>query len=132
MEIAHLQSKYRDRMLTIAHVVSGWSTEPEGQRHGSVLSLEGKYIIATGFNGPDRTWASDPNCGGTCCERAPLVHAEVNAIINAIMVGADIERCVAYVTKQPCGPCQAALEGAGVRAVFWLQDAAGRGHVWTR
>lgn len=121
-QVQHARSKYKDRMLQVAFVASGWSPEPEGQRHGCVLAVDGKYIVATGFNGPDRYWAGH-DCGGTCC-RAPVVHAEVNALINLreLAQGQLSGRCIAYVTKKPCHECMVALNGAGIEAVFWLQD----------
>src|SRR5947207_1791980 len=79
-QVDHIRQKYKDRMLQLAFVVSGWSPEREGQRHGCVLAIDGKYIVSTGFNGADRYW-SDDGCGGTCCH-APVVHAEVNALLN--------------------------------------------------
>lgn len=140
MSIEHIRQKYKDRMLQVAFVVSGWSPEPEGKRHGCVLALEGKYIVATGFNGPDRSWGGyrkagkDPDCGGTCCraEDVPVVHAEVNALINLKMTDQDSQRCMAYVTKKPCDPCMQALKNAGVLAVFWLQDVGEDRGQWTR
>ena len=45
MDFEHIRRKYKDRMLQIAFVASGWSPEKEGNRHGCVLALEGKYPI---------------------------------------------------------------------------------------
>lgn len=131
--IPHLRAKYKDRMLQLAFVVSGWSPEPEGQRHGCVLALDGKYIVSTGFNGPDREWkhTHKKDCGGTCC-KPPVIHAEVNALLNLKMVGVESDRCVAYVTKKPCDPCMQALKNAGVQAIFWLQDVGEDRGQWTR
>lgn len=136
LDLKHIRSKYKDRMLQLAFVVSGWSPEPEGQRHGAVLALDGKYIVATGFNGPDRSWpgyksAPMPGCGGSCCE-PETVHAEPNALLNARTLGIDLSRCVMFVTKKPCAGCQAEIEAAGVQACFWLQDVGEDRGQWTR
>ena len=130
MDFEHIRRKYKDRMLQIAFVASGWSPEKEGNRHGCVLALEGKYPIAVGFNGPDRNWKLEgKDCGGSCC-KAPNIHAEVNAILNAQFVGADLSKCVAFVTKKPCRPCYQALTQAGIKAIFWLQDCSGGDCGW--
>src|SRR3990167_888130 len=126
-------------MLHVAFIVSGWSPEPEGQRHGCVLAMDGKYIVATGFNGPDRFWdkaakldgSPKKDCGGSCC-KAPIVHAEVNALLNLKMVGAKPCRCVAYVSKKPGDPYMQALKNAGVSAIFWLQDVGDDRGQWVR
>ena len=136
MDIAHIRSKYRDRMLMFAFVASGWSPEPEGQKHGCVLAVDGKYPVSIGFNGPDREWdkkagLSVPDCGGTCCV-APVIHAEVNALINLKMIGIEASRCVAFVTKKPCSPCDQALKNAGIKAIMWMQDVGEDRGQWVR
>lgn len=132
--IEHIRRKYKDRMLQLAFVVSGWSPEPEGQRHGCVLALEGKYIVATGFNGPDRSHKPDAAAKKCACpDHYPaVVHAEVNALLNLKMIGVESQRCVAYVTKKPCDPCMQALKNAGVMAVLWLQDVGEDRGQWIR
>lgn len=133
LDIPHIRSKYRDRMLHVAFTVSGWSPEPEGQRHGYVFAIDGKYIVGTGFNGPDREWRkrTELDCGGSCC-RAPIVHAELNGLLNLRMVGVDPSRCVAYGTKKPCDPCMTALQKAGVMAILWMQDVGEDRGQWVR
>lgn len=124
-QVKRIKTKYKDKMLQLAFIVSGWSTEPEGQRHGTILAMEGKWIIATGFNGQDRTWAwpkPDPK----------IVHSEENAIINAKMVGVDLTRnIVAYITKRPCDACEELLRREGIKMAFWLQDLRMAEAMWT-
>ena len=133
LDIQHIRSKYRDRMLHIAFTVSGWSAEPEGQRHGAVLAAEGRYVVATGFNGPDRSWRPPAwTWRPTKREDPPLVHAELNALINLGMVGVDPSRCLAFVTKKPCPPCMQALQGAGIPAIMWMQDVGEDRGQWVR
>ena len=132
-DLRNIRTKYRDRMLYIAYTVSGWSREPEGQRHGAVLAAEGKYVVATGFNGPDRSWqATAWSWRPTRVEGPRLVHAEVNALLNLEMVGVDPSRVICYVTKKPCPDCMAALQEAGVQAVMWLQDLSSADSTWVR
>ena len=39
LDIQKIKTKYRDRFLQMAYLASGWSPEPEGQRHGAVFAL---------------------------------------------------------------------------------------------
>lgn len=134
-ELLHLRGKYKDRMLQIAFVASGWSPQPEGQRHGCVLAVDGKFIVAVAYNGPDRGW-QPPRAAAKCacpeCTTPPVVHAEVNALLNLEKAGVQAGPLVAFMTKRPCEPCFDALEGRGVAAMFWLQDCSGIACGWAR
>lgn len=118
MDIERVNQKYKDKMLQLAFIVSGWSSQPIGKQHGCVLALDGKYIVATGFNGHDRSALPVD-------ENIRIVHAEENAVLNAKLVKVDLSKCVAFVTKRPCEPCREGLKKAGILAVFWLQGDAG-------
>jgi len=120
----HVSNKHASRMLALAVEVAVWSSCPEGKQHGCIMAVDGKYVVATGYNGVSR---SAEACG-TCCydhfqAGCGAVHAEVNAVINAARVGAQLGRCFAFVTKRPCEPCQRVLDNAGVRGVYYLCDA---------
>ena len=133
LDVERVRSKWKDRMLQIAFIVSGWSPEPEGRRHGCVLALDGKYIVATGFNGPDRQWKPPQwSWRPTKLPAPPIAHAEANALLNLRMIGLHPQQCVAYVTKRPCEPCMSLLQDAGVQAVFWLQDVGEDRGQWVR
>lgn len=129
--VTHLRRKYKDRMLALAFIVSGWSPQPEGG-HGCVLAVDGKFIVSTGFTGPDRAACENAEHAGL--HEPAVVHAEVNALLNLKTIGYSSQvskRLVAYVTKKPCKACFNALVGAGVVAMFWLQDCNGDGCGWT-
>ena len=121
-------------MLMLAYIASGWSAEPEGQKHGAVFALDGKYAVSLSFNGPDRDFAPPPWSWrpGHDIVAAPMVHAEVNGLRNLRMVGVDPARCVLFVSKKPCFACEAALEEARVPAAFWLQDVGEDRGQWVR
>lgn len=121
-------------MLQLSFVVSGWSPEPEGKRHGCVLAIDGKYVLATGFNGPDRFHISSKTCPCADCQ-APVIHAEVNSLINLReLLGWRIlpSNTVAFVTKKPCEDCMQALKDAQVSAIMWLQDLSSADATWVR
>jgi len=121
-------------MITLAHTIKTWSSCIEGKQHGCVLAVDGKYIVSTGFNGIHRLQITPPNCLYTCitqtkgkikdgCESMPekcdAIHAEINAITNAARIGADLTRCWAYITKQPCEKCRSVLINSGIVLITW-------------
>lgn len=129
--------KWRPRMIALAHTIKRWSSCVMGKQHGCVLAIDGKYVVATGFNGVHRMDLCKPNCQARegqddskdGCEIAPehctAIHAEVNAVINAARVGANLSRCWAYMTKQPCPPCRSILINAGIQVVIWEEAFRG-------
>ena len=117
--------KWVDRFIDLAFQVSTWSSRPDGRRHGCVFAVDGRFIVATGYNGTamgEQSCACDAKtvdvCPKYCC---PVVHGEINAIINAAKVNAPLERCVAYLTKAPCLTCRSALKNAGIVAMAWCE-----------
>jgi len=132
--------KWRPRMIALAHTIKSWSSCVEGKQHGCVLAIDGKYIVSTGFNGVHRL-RQFPNCVASAeldykceikrdgCEINPkkcdAIHAEVNAVINAARVGANLARCWAYMTKQPCKPCRSVLINAGLKVIAWEEAFSG-------
>lgn len=122
MDITHIREKYKDRLLQIAFIASGWSPEVEGKRHGAVIALDGKYICAVGFNGLDRNDSANP----------VIVHAEINSLINARLISADLSRCVMAITKKPCLECFRAIRRSKICAIFWLQDLSSKDAMWVR
>ena len=117
--------KWIDRFLELAGQVATWSSRPDGRQHGCVLAVDGRFIVSTGYNG---TASCEQRCGcdmkseDYCLKYlCPVVHAEINAIVNAAKVNAPLERCVAYLTKAPCLSCRAALKNAGVVAIVWSE-----------
>ncbi len=113
--------KFNERMVDIAVTVSTWSHCPQGRQHGCVLAVDGRFIISTGYNGPPR---GSPycDCDGKpkeyCLSSCRAIHAEINAIANAAMLGISTNGVAAYVTKVPCKFCWGALSNAGVEQVW--------------
>ncbi len=117
-----------ERMVDICQRIARFSKSPPGRRHGCVIARDGRYIIATGYNGPPRG-EGHCDCGGRpklyCEINCKAVHAEVNAIANAAREGISVNGCVAYVTKKPCLPCRGLLKNAGIESVHWDEPASG-------
>jgi deoxycytidylate deaminase len=116
-------NRHACRMLNVALEVSSWSSSPAGRQHGCVLAVDGKYVVATGYNGPPRGEGKCECEGKTkvwCAKNCKAIHAEVNAICNAAYVGARVRDCWAFATKKPCDGCRGALKNTGIHGVVWL------------
>ncbi|MBR5370528.1 MAG: cytidine/deoxycytidylate deaminase family protein [Bacilli bacterium] len=53
-----------------------------------------------------------------------VVHAEQNALINALNKGVNVQDSTIYVTKKPCIICGKMLINAGIKRIVYLQDYA--------
>ena len=116
--------KHQTRMFEIAHHIKYWSGCPQGRQHACILTIAGKYIVATGYNGvPKAQICLDSSA---CLVYTPAhmrsvctaVHAEVNAIKNLQQLQEGI---VAFVTKEPCKKCCLTLRENGVHDVYWQE-----------
>jgi len=120
--------------LDLAKVVRGRSNCLR-QSVGAVL-VQGKHIIATGYNG---TPAGIKNCFDGGCERCLhrhknvlkknerkdlciCIHAEQNAILQSAFHGARSKGAVLYSTIAPCAQCAKTLINAGISKVIFEEN----------
>lgn len=102
---------------------------------GAVI-VNDNNIVSTGYNGapkgmvncidhPDRCYRTAHNIpSGKELDKCYAVHAEVNAIMNAIKSGHDLKGSTVYVTTFPCSSCAKALIQAGIKRVCYLDKYA--------
>lgn len=111
-----------DYFLNIAEVVSSRGTCPRRQV-GAVL-VKDKRILATGYNG---AIAGQPHCseigclienGG--CQR--IIHAEMNAILQAAQHGVRISGATIYTTMSPCWDCFRAIANGGIVSIVYAVE----------
>lgn len=106
-------TKWDWRFIKLAEEVKTWSKDPRKQV-GCVLAV-GKRDISRGYNGfpeglsDDLSRLNDPFFKGRV-----IIHAEVNAILNAAKFGVQTSGSTAYVTYHPCALCASQLIQAGV------------------
>lgn len=99
--------------LEIARIVAKRSPDAQTQ-HGCVL-VKNNRVVATGYNG----WNADsidmiiPNTRPS--KYHFVIHAELNAILNAAKEGVSIDGAVAYITGQPCSHCRKCLIQCGIK-----------------
>lgn len=97
---------------------------------GAVL-IKDNQIIAEGVNSVPNgiTPCTEETClrkklnlkSGENQELCFVVHAEQNALINALNNKVDVKDSILYVTKQPCIICAKMLINSGIKKIIYLK-----------
>ena len=111
--------------LDIARLVATRSTC--NRREVGAIIVKNKRILATGYNGAP---SGLKHCLETYCLRDKMkipsgqrqelcraIHAEQNAILQAVIHHIDIKGSILYATNQPCISCGKMLINAGVKEI---------------
>lgn len=106
--------KWDHRFMGIASSeVSSWSKDPS-TKVGCVIVSPDRRQIATGYNGFPAGIKDDIRLDNKTRKNQLMVHAELNAILNARV---DLTGWTLYVTKPPCINCATAIIQAGIKKV---------------
>ena len=122
--------------MEIARVVAQRGTCPR-LCVGAVVVLDGKHIVAHGYNGAP---SKQPHCTDVGCLLSPTgacirtIHAEINALKTASSIDYDDDApdLTLYVTHSPCKDCAEVIVSYGVRAVYFetpYRSADGLSHL---
>jgi len=107
--------KWHNRFLDLASHVAQWSKDPS-TKVGCVIVNDDRQVVGMGYNGFPRGVADGKDRYEDRSIKYPMVvHAEANAILNAVGSTRD---CFAYVTHPPCAGCMGLLIQAGVRSII--------------
>lgn len=97
---------------------------------GAIITREAQ-IVAMGYNGPPaNSYRCDELYPTTGCKRslrggcALSIHAEQNAILDALFRGIYLKNCILYVTLAPCLPCARMIFGAGIQKIIYRESYA--------
>jgi dCMP deaminase len=117
-------TKWDERFLNLAMHVSLWSRDPS-TKVGTVIVDPLRRVIGFGYNGfPRGVHDSDNRYNTRELKYEMVVHAEINAVLNAVK---DVRGCTLYSTFFPCPRCAAVLIQAGIgRVVSWSSPSDGR------
>lgn len=112
-----MNSKWDKRFVELAHHVSAWSKDPS-TRVGCVLVNDRRIVVGMGYNGfPRGVVDSDERLNDRPTKYKLVVHAEVNAILNA---NSEVSGATAYNWPlPPCVDCMKFLIQAGVKKVVY-------------
>ena len=112
---------WQQTFLDVAKVISKRSKDPH-TKVGAVL-VKNNCIIGTGYNGDPRKFRYNFNWN-TEEKYNYVIHAEINAIDNAVYNGAgnSIKDSEIYLTLSPCHHCILQLIQLGVKKVYYLKE----------
>ncbi len=118
-EILPTQVKWAQRYFAIAHLVSTWSKDPS-TKVGAIIVGDKGQIISQGYNGFPRgvhDLAERYNHRET--KYKFIVHAEMNAILNALYNGSSVVGASIYIHNLPvCQECAKAIIQSGIAKVY--------------
>ena len=107
--------KWIARFLSLANEVATWSKDPDC-KVGVVIVSPDKRLMTTGYNGfPAGVRDKKNRLSTKTVKNYFMVHAEVNAIVNARR---DLTGWTLYSTKPPCLNCAKVIIQAGITAVY--------------
>lgn len=101
------------------------------RRVGAVIVKENR-ILSTGYNGAPSKLINCSDCKNRCYrslhnipsgEKLDLcyaIHAEQNAIMNALRTGESLEGATIYITTFPCSTCAKLILQSGIKDIFFI------------
>lgn len=108
--------------LKLAMLASERATCP--RMHCGCVIVKNNHVIATGYNGslPGQPHCEDIGClvENNHCIRTN--HAEINALVQAVNRGGNIEGATIYITNMSCTTCAKAMIAAGIKRVVVFTD----------
>lgn len=122
-----MSDRWHDHFLTLAVEHARMSKDPN-TRVGAVIVGPDREVVSTGFNGFPRGIGDTPERLNDRDEKLRLViHAELNAIINAARVGVSVKGCTLYLAATdnsgmvwggpPCTRCTVHVIQSGIKAI---------------
>lgn len=118
----HKRPDWDEYFLKLAMLASERSTCP--RMHCGCVLVRDRFVLATGYNGslPGQPHCDDVGCLIVDNHCVRTNHAEINALIQAVNHGVNVQGATAYVTNMPCTTCAKALIGAGIKRVVVFSD----------
>lgn len=126
--------KWDRRFMEMAEVISGWSKDPSSKIGAVVVNAE-RRILATGYNGfPRGIEDSDERLNNRDEKYPRIIHAEMNALMNALYNGVTVKDATLYVHGLPvCPACTKCVIQAGIKRVVMPTAKTDKGNweeVW--
>lgn len=109
--------------MSLAHL-SGMRSKDPNTQVGACIVNERNRIVGIGYNGlpygcNDDEYPWERNGGFLDTKYAYVVHAELNAILNATE---SLQNCTIYVSLFPCNECAKAIIQSGIKEVVYESD----------
>jgi len=112
-------TKWDYKFIDVARLISTWSKDPSKQI-GAVIISENRNIISTGYNGFFRGDLDETkeNYLNREIKYKRIIHAEANAIYNALHNGSSVKGATIYIWGLPaCHECAKAIIQSGITKV---------------
>lgn len=127
-------SKWDKRFMELAQQISTWSKDPSS-KIGAVIVNDERRILATGYNGfPRGIDDSDERLNNKDEKYPRIIHAEMNALMNALYNGVAVKGATLYVYGLPvCPSCTKCVIQAGIKRVVIPSEKTDKGNwqeVW--
>lgn len=102
--------------ISMAYLIASKSPDPR-TKVGAIITRNDNTIISMGYNGLPRKVNFSVKEITKDIKPLVMVHAEVNAILNAIRNGVSLEGTTLYCTLFPCCICTHAIIQTGIKKV---------------
>lgn len=107
------RQKWDRRFIQLAYCVRLWSKD--SRPVGAILVDQRRRVIGEGYNGfPPGISDTKARLEDQDLKRSLMVHAEVNALLNAV---SDTHGSTLYSTRYPCHTCATVIAQKGVMRV---------------
>lgn len=105
-------------------VLTAMRSRDPSTKCGAVIVDSDNIVVSTGYNGfprdfndyDDQLWINRDE------KYKRIIHAEANAILNAVRHGRSVDGCTLYVTWMPCEKCALMIIQSGIKKVVMLDD----------
>lgn len=113
--------KWNARFMQMAQLISTWSKDPS-TKVGCVIVSPDKAILSMGYNGFPRNVNDDiPERQTRPTKYDFVVHAEENAVLNAVRNGTRLAGGILYVTMPPCTHCAGSIINVGIKEIIYME-----------
>lgn len=111
------------RYIKLAKEIASWSKDPSTKVGAVIVGKKGQ-IVSQGYNGFPRNFKDTiERYADRQTKYKYIIHAEANAIYNALYNGASVENCTIYVYGLPCcSECAKAIIQSGIKRVVYNTD----------
>lgn len=112
--------------MGVALLAAARSKDPKTQNGACIVSPENR-ILGVGYNGlprgcsdHDPVYWADEDDNPFLSKHSYVVHAEVNAILNCVVLPLTGARM--YATQYPCPRCAQAIIQTGIQSIVYLRE----------
>ena len=115
-----MQKGWIKRFAEVAKIVASWSKDPSTKVGAVVVNPETNTIVSEGYNGFPRGIVDDIRLQYREDKYKLTIHAEVNAILNALYNGRNVRNCILIVHGLPvCSDCAKYIIQSGISEVWY-------------